>query len=142
MIARSDGSFSSLLEHDDPAPLLAHLQVDVADYWMDHHRFDQISKPGPKRLGEDAAMGLIINAIVPYLFAMGRVQGREDLGERALKLLEQLPPEKNTLVEGWAQLGIKADSAARSQALIELKNQYCGQRRCLSCVVGTSLLKR
>ena len=93
-------------------------------------------------MGADAAQGLIINAIVPYLFAMGRVQGREELGERALALLEKLPAEQNTIVDGWAELGLKADNAARSQALIELKNQYCGQRRCLSCVIGTDLLRK
>ena len=142
VIARSDGSFSHLLEQDDPAVITDHLQVDPAGYWLTHHRFDQPSKPGSKRLGADAAHGLIINAIVPFLFAMGRVQGREDFGERALRLLEGLPAEENTILEGWAHLGVKADTAARSQALIELKNQYCGQRRCLSCVIGTSLLKR
>ena len=60
----------------------------------------------------------------------------------AMGLLEQLPPEKNTITEGWEELGLKADNAARSQALIELKNLYCGQRRCLHCVIGADLLKR
>ncbi len=141
VIARSDGSFTHLLEQNDPAVISDHLQVEADGYWLTHHRFDQASKPSSKRLGADAAQGLIINAIVPYLFAMGRVQGREDFGERALKLLEALPAEQNTIVDGWAQLGVKADTAARSQALIELKNQYCGQRRCLSCVIGMDLLK-
>lgn len=54
-----------------------------------------------------------INAIVPYFFAMGRVQGREDFGERALKLLGQaLPAEQNTIVDGWAQLGVSDTAAA------------------------------
>lgn len=142
VIARSDGSFSPLLEQDDPAIISDHLQVEATGYWLDHHRFDQSSKPGAKRLGEDAAHGLIINSIVPYLFGMGRVQGRESFGEHALKLLEALPAEQNTIVNRWARLGVKADTAARSQALIELKNRYCSQRRCLSCVIGTHLLKR
>ncbi len=142
LIAHSEGSFVHLLEQDDPAVISQHLQVEATGYWLTHHRFEQPSKPGPKRLGADAGQGLIINAIVPYLFAMGRVQGREDFGERALKLLEALPPEQNTIVASWVQLGVKADTAARSQALIELKNQFCGQRRCLSCVIGTSLLRQ
>ncbi len=141
VIAKGDGSFARLLEEDDPALISKHLQVEAAGYWLTHHRFDHLSKPGAKRLGADAANGLIINAIVPYLFAMGRMQGREDFGERALRLLEALPAEQNVIVDGWAQLGVVADSAARSQALIELKNRYCTQRRCLSCVIGTGLLK-
>lgn len=142
VIARSNGSFNHLLQEDDPAIISEHLQVEATGYWLTHHRFDQPSKPGLKRLGADAAHGLIINTIVPYLFAMGRVQGRPDYMERALRLLEALPAEQNTIVDGWARLGVKADTAARSQALIELKNHYCGQRRCLSCVIGGSLLRR
>jgi hypothetical protein len=95
-----------------------------------------------KHMDRASAGGSVINALVPYLFAMGRVQGNEALQERALTLLEQLPAERNTLLTGWAALGLRADTAARSQALIELKNSYCGQRRCLSCVIGTSLLRR
>jgi len=58
-----------------------------------------------------------------------------------LGLLEQLPAEKNTLITGWNALGLKADTAARGQALIELKNEYCGKRRCLSCGIGNQLLR-
>lgn len=142
LIARTDGSFSSLLETDDPSQLLHHLDIAAQGYWLTHHRFDQVSEPSAKRLGADAARGLIINAIVPYLFAMARLHGQDELQERAFRLLGSLPPEKNSVLEGWAALGLKADNAARSQALLELKNHYCGQRRCLSCVIGTDLLKR
>jgi hypothetical protein len=84
---------------------------------------------------------LIINAIVPTLFALGRLQGRPEAGERALNLLEQLPAEQNQLLRSWGQLGIPADTAARGQALIELKNTYCTPRRCLSCGIGNQLLR-
>ncbi len=142
LIMGSEGSFAALLEEADPERLLQHLNVEAGGYWLSHHRFDQPSTPSPKRLGRDAAAGLVINTIVPYLFAMGRIRTDERWQERAIALLERLPAEKNTILQGWADLGVKADSAARSQALLELKNSYCGQRRCLSCVIGTDLLKR
>lgn len=142
LIRNADGSFASLLEQDAPALLIGHLQVEATGYWLDHHRFDQPSKAAPKRLGADAAAGLIVNAIVPYLFALGKLQGKEIFRTRALRLLEGLPAEKNSVMDDWARLGLRAGSAARSQALIELKDHYCGQRRCLSCVIGASLLKR
>ncbi len=142
LITKSDGAFSQLLEHDDPAPIHAQLEVEATGYWTDHHRFDQASKPGPKHFGRGAADLLIINTLVPYLFAIGKVRGVEAYTERALKLLEHLPAENNAIIEGWVKLGLKADTAARSQALIELKNLYCGQRRCLHCVIGADLLKR
>jgi hypothetical protein len=73
---------------------------------------------------------------------MGRLHGRQASIDRALRLLEQLPPEHNAITDGWAALGVVNDSAARSQALIELKNTYCALRKCLFCTVGAELLKR
>jgi hypothetical protein len=84
---------------------------------------------------------IIINAVVPTLFALGRLRGDQRMAERAMDLLEQLPPERNTVLDGWAALGLVSDSAARGQALLELKNMYCSARRCLSCGVGNQLLR-
>lgn len=105
-----------------------------------------LTRPGvepdaPSALGNTAAQHVLINAVVPYLFAMGRYSGRPDLEERALRWMEQLPAEENGVLRQWRSLGIRADSAARGQALLELKNNWCGQRRCLSCVIGTCILK-
>lgn len=95
----------------------------------------------PSALGSTGALHLLINAVVPYLFAMGRHTGRPHLEARALRWLERLPAEANGILRRWQRLGIRADSAARGQALLELKNNWCGQRRCLSCVIGTCILK-
>ncbi len=142
LIMKCDGAFSELIEHDDVAAIHKQLDVATSAYWLDHFTFDQASARSPKNFGRTAADLLIINTIVPYLFAMGRARGIDAYADRALKLLDQLPPEKNTITQGWAELGLNADNAARSQALIELKNLYCGQRRCLHCVIGADLLKR
>lgn len=132
-------AYGMLLEHDDPAAVCRMLQVEAGAYWQDHYRFDQPAAPRAKRIGRSTAEGLIINAIVPYLFAMGRIRGFEPWKERALTLLECLPPEENAIVREWAHLGVKADSAIHSQALLELRNRYCKQRRCLSCAIGLQL---
>ncbi|MEO8066783.1 MAG: DUF2851 family protein [Flavobacteriales bacterium] len=142
LFAKLDGAFGRLLEQDEVGALFPLLDVEADGYWKDHWLLDKASDPLPKRLGRTAAELLIINVLVPFLFAMGRLRGREELSERALGLLEQLPAESNLVVRGWQKLGIGAGTAARSQALIELKNLYCGQRRCLHCVIGAELLKR
>ena len=140
-ITRSDGAFSSLLEHDDPYVLRAALDVEAPGYWLDHYRFDHLASVSVKRLGNSAVDGVIINSIVPFLYAMERLRGDAASAERALRLLRSLPAEHNTITEGWEALGMRSGTAARSQALLELKNHYCGQRRCLSCVIGAELLK-
>jgi len=142
LIARCDGELDVLLEQERVDDIRQVLEVEADGYWSTHYRFDQPSAQRPKLLGQAMADGLIINTIVPYLFAMGRVRGDQRLKDRALHLLEQLPAERNGILDGWAKHGVVARTAARSQALIELKNTYCAQRKCLFCTIGTELLKR
>lgn len=142
LIHACKGELTLLTEQDDVGGVQRALDVHADGYWNGHYRFDHPGAAGPKRLGRAAADGLIINAIVPYLFAMGRVRGDQRLADRALHLLEQLPAERNVIVDGWARLGLHAHSAARSQALVELKDTYCAQRKCLFCTIGTELLKQ
>ena len=141
LLMRCDGDFSVLLDTDSVQDLFDLLNVDAGVYWNDHYRFDVPSAPRSKRLGRAGAEHILINAVVPTLFALGRLQAREDRAERALHLLEQLPAERNQLLAGWAALGLQADTAGRGQALIELKNGHCAKRRCLSCGIGNQLLK-
>jgi len=141
LLMRCNGTFAHLLEVDDVRELHQLMDLIASDYWTTHYQFDRASAAKPKRLGRTGADHLIINAVVPALFALGRLQGRPSLADRAMGLLEQLPSESNALLDGWAALGLRSDTAARGQALIELRNSYCGQRRCLSCVIGTGLLK-
>lgn len=141
LLMRCDGDLGSLLITADVDELFTRLEVEASTYWTVHYRFDAESQARTKRLGRSGAEHLIINAIVPTLFALGRLQGRDDYADRALRLLEQLPAERNQLLSGWASLGLPADTAARGQALIELRNLYCAKRRCLSCGIGNHLLK-
>jgi len=141
LLMRCDGSFGALLNAEHVSELRAPFDVQASAYWTDHFQFDRVSKAQSKRLGRTGADHLIINAVVPTLFALGRLQGRPELAERAMALLEELPAEKNQLLSSWEKVGLKADTAARGQALLELRHSYCGQRRCLSCVIGVELLK-
>ena len=141
LIMRCDGHFAALLEEDRLEALRAHLAVEASTYWTTHYRFDAPSAAQVKRMGDTAVDHVIINAVVPALFALGRLQGSDAFRERAVRLLEQLPAERNKLLEGWACLGLKADTAARGQALIELRNVYCTPKRCLSCGIGNQLLR-
>ena len=67
-----------------------------------------MSAPRRKTIGKAAGRTAVINAVVPFVFLYGRLQGRPECEARALKLLEQLPAEKNTLVKqgrpsGWSR---------------------------------------
>jgi hypothetical protein len=84
---------------------------------------------------------LIINVQSIYLWWKGKNTNNLNLQEKALLLLEQTPSETNVIVTNWKKLGIKAISAFESQALLELKNEHCAQKKCLSCKIGIENLK-
>jgi len=58
-----------------------------------------------------------------------------------MRWLEETAAENNSITKGFRQLDIGNKNAFDSQALIELKNEYCDKKRCLDCSVGNSLLK-
>ena len=85
---------------------------------------------------------LIINTIVPVLFTYGKYHNNNTCREKALHWLEETAPEKNAVTKGFARAGIETANASDSQALIELRNEYCNKKRCLDCAVGNAILKR
>lgn len=85
---------------------------------------------------------VIINTIVPVLFSYGLHHDEEYFKEKAISWLEEVSPEKNSITKGFEQLGFANKNAFDSQALLQLKNEYCGNRLCLQCEIGNSLLKK
>lgn len=85
---------------------------------------------------------LIINTVAPLLFAYGRHINNESICQRAIRQLEALPAENNHILRQWKACGLKGDTAADSQALIQLKQQYCDKADCLRCRFGYEYLKR
>jgi hypothetical protein len=79
--------------------------------------------------------------VVPVLFAFGHYQANEVYKEKTLVWLEKMEAETNTITKGFKKVGVQLKNSYDSQALIELKNNYCDQRKCLQCAVGNTLLK-
>lgn len=142
LVARSGPAYGELLAIPDVKGLRQALCVEADAYWTGHYRLGCPARPGIKRIGQRTADGLILNAIVPFLFAMGRIRGEPAGLDRALRLLEELPAEENAITAGWRRTGVHAGHAGRGQALIELKQKYCDERRCLACAIGSHLQRK
>jgi hypothetical protein len=98
-----------------------------------------------KKLAIFIAAGLgiiIINTVVPFLYAYGMHKGNDVLCHRATHFLEELKAENNHIIRMWEGAGLSAENAADSQALIQLKKEYCDKRNCLRCRFGYEFLKR
>lgn len=117
------------------------LRTRVTPYWETHYTFGSTSCKTHKTLSDASLNLLVINTAVPMLFAYGRHRHDEALCTRATDMLTQLRAENNHIVRLWRQCGLEAETAADSQALIQLKREYCDKKECLRCRIGFEFLK-
>lgn len=118
------------------------LETGVSGYWKTHYTFGCKSPESEKRIQQKSLNLIVLNSVIPLLFAYGRYRGEVKYEDRAAELFTQLPPEDNFITRTWAECGIKAQSAADSQALIHLKRNYCERRDCLRCRFGFEYLTK
>jgi len=78
--------------------------------------------------------------VVPLLFVYGKLKQQPERCDKAVDMLDSLPPEENNVVKDFAEAGLSPDSAFTSQALIELRTLWCRYHRCLDCHIGSSLI--
>ncbi len=143
LIHKSEHLFSQIIEAHDAAKIEQLLDVTASHYWNDHFRFGETHEhPAPKSLGRDSILNIIINTIAPIQFLYASRQHTEELREQSLNLLESVPAEKNSILTVWKDHGWAAENAAQSQALIQLYNNYCTNKRCLECAVGLAIIRR
>jgi len=91
-------------------------------------------------IGKTTIAILAINAVIPSMFIYGRNTGKEEIAEKALELLRSLKPENNSIIKKWLSIGVSPVDAYESQALLQLRKEYCDQRRCVNCAIGHRLM--
>ncbi len=140
LLHTSNGLLDTLLSCKASADYFKLFDIRTSDYWETHYTFGSTSAKKAKPLGKASAERVITNAVVPYLFTYGKERKNEAMQEKAFSLLEALPPERNAVIDHWADCGIKVDNAFFSQALLQLKTDYCDKKRCLHCIVGRQMI--
>lgn len=115
-------------------------RAETSAYWDNHYTFLKTSRNQKKGMGEESFQLILVNVLVPFLFLYGERNNKQELKERALRMMEELPAENNTLLRHWATAGIQAFNALEAQALIHLHHEYCEPRRCLACSIGQKLI--
>ena len=138
---RSQGMLSKLMETKTLKELRDLLRGGTSEYWLTHYIFGEPSASHPKTLSSSSIDLIIINTVVPFLYAYGRHRIDDSLCQRAESLLEELKPENNYIIRLWKECGLEAAHAADSQALIQLKKEYCDLKKCLFCRIGYEYLK-
>lgn len=139
---RAYGLLSRIMETETLQGVRDILKGGTSEYWLTHYTFGGSSPSRPKTLSNTSLDLLIINTVVTFLYAYGLHKGNRVLCAHAGSFLEELKAENNYITRMWEQCGMKASNAADSQALIQLKKEYCDKKKCLYCRIGYEYLKR
>lgn len=136
-------NLSRLMNAESKGEIHDLLQTKVSKYWQTHYTFcSDVSAESDKCLSDSSFNLITINTVIPILFAYGRYKNEERLCERAMRILEEIKPENNYITRMWRDAGIKCESAADSQALIQLTACYCEPHNCLRCRFGYEFIRQ
>lgn len=134
--------FSRIMEADTLEAVRKLLTVTASPYWEEHFNFRKVSSSREKQVGKNAQNLIIINTVIPFLYAYGLHKADELLCERATGFLESLKAEDNHIIRHWSGAGLPVSTAADSQALLQLQKEYCDKKDCLRCRFGFEYLRR
>ncbi len=141
LLHRTPQLFSAVLEAAQLSAIEQLFRVEASPYWHTHHRFGKPSTSRRKPLSASFVHLLLVNTVAPFLFYYGSQKNLPHYRHQALYLLDDLPAERNAVLEHWQQLGFALPNAGQGQALLHLKTRYCNVLRCLDCAIGIALLR-
>lgn len=133
--------FADMIEKPDVKTLLTMLHsVQPSTYWQQHYVPDGKEYGSSRQLGRASAQSILINTVVPLIFSYAVHHQDEVLQDKAVQMLESLPPENNYIVRKWRSYGMKMENAADTQAFIQLFRNYCEAKKCMQCSIGYKVL--
>ncbi len=138
----TQGLFSKVINCEDMGRIRLMFHVNASEYWQTHYTFGQVSDKKSKYLGDASLDIILINTVAPILFTYGKSINDDTYCERAMRFLETIKAERNTITRQFAGYGIPMNTAFDSQATIQLKKEYCIPRKCFQCRIGHQLLKK
>lgn len=116
--------------------------IHLQGYWATHYTFSGTSANSPRALSRSSLDRLLINVAIPLMMARATVRGDVALINAIPETLRQFAAEDNRDVRLFTQAGIACRDAFDSQALIELRREYCEKHKCLFCRFGHRMLSR
>ncbi|WP_455607542.1 DUF2851 family protein [Bacteroides sp.] len=139
---RERSLFSRIMEAETLEAVRKLLTVSTSPYWEEHFNFKKTSPRQEKQVGKNAQNLIVINTVIPFLYAYGLHKADEALCERATRFLESLKAEDNHIIRHWSGAGLPVSTAADSQALLQLQKEYCDKKDCLRCRFGFEYLRQ
>jgi hypothetical protein len=140
MVSQCFPFFENLLLFTSLKEMKNYLRSSLKNYWKTFFLYENPKNEKNPIPGDKVLENIIMNAFLPLLFIYGRERGKEEICDRVIRFLEELPPENNFIVSKWTKYGLPASNIFESQALIQLETKYCEKQRCLECLLGHKIL--
>lgn len=143
LIVKSNHLFSKILalkDYKNSSQIFE--QLPVNPFWEKHYHFNKTAESVGTQLGKSSIDNILINTLSLFFFAYGKAMDLHNYETRALYLVENLPAESNAIIKQFTAAGVKVESAFNSQALLQLKKNYCTGKKCLNCAIGIKILKQ
>ncbi len=121
LLYQSENLLSKILDTDDTSQLEQLFAVD--------------------KMGRSSIDILLINTVIPYKYAYAIHRNNAAHAEAAMRLMERIPAENNTIIRQWRVLGQAVCNAADTQALLHLYQNYCQHHECINCEVGYQIFQ-
>tara|TARA_R110002049_G_scaffold116110_1_gene268448 strand:- start:7656 stop:8927 length:1272 start_codon:yes stop_codon:yes gene_type:complete len=134
-------SFSKIMEAKTLEAFYDIFSLGTSAFWESHYTFGKSSRSSKKVLTKNFIDLLLINTIIPIKFSYAKHQGKP-IDDDIVNLVQQIASEKNSIIDKFNSLKNISNSALQSQALLQLKNNYCDKNKCLQCAIGNSLLNK
>ena len=131
-----------ILEAEGEKEMRALFGMELSGYWTKHYTFGKPNERATATLSRSSTDIILINTVAPLLYAYGELTGNYEMTDKAIKLLEDLRAESNSIVSHFVAYGIDCPDALTSQALVQLKREYCDARKCIYCKIGHHLLSK
>lgn len=131
-----------ILDAEGEKEMRALFEVELSGYWTKHYTFGKPNERATATLSRNSIDIILINTVAPLLYAYGELTGNYEMTDKAIKLLEDLRAESNSIVSHFVAYGIDCPDALTSQALVQLKREYCDARKCIYCKIGHHLLSK
>lgn len=132
--------FSKVIEIETIEDYYKLFNITTSPFWETHFTFEKESKKSVKKLSKSFIDLLLINTIIPIKFWYLKSIGKDDVSS-IISIAENIKPESNSIISKFNNLKIRSENAFKTQALLELKNEYCNKQLCLQCAIGKELLK-
>lgn len=143
LILKSSHLFSKVLEVKNVKEL--HLLFDelpINPFWKTHYHFNKEAEKVKTQLGRSSIDNILINTVSLFLFAYGKYTGQGNFQTRAFYLLESISAEKNNIISQYLDAGATVENAYQTQAFLQLRKNYCNEKKCLNCGIGLKILKK